>query len=152
MYDFSLFSKSSEEASDRKPNLQFKCKDYIFESYVNNSSAQYEELDGKGILIVGEIFSINGKKFSSKSNLDILVKISSNGLKYLSELDGQFIVFVFSSEKLLIYTDHFNSIPLFHYSINENNYFSTSLNSFRKILGPKININYSSVAEFFLFG
>ena len=42
MYDFLLFSKSSEEASDRKPNLQFKCRDYIFESYVSDSLVKYE--------------------------------------------------------------------------------------------------------------
>lgn len=107
--------------------------------------------DNKSVAVYGDVYFFKDQKVSKKKAKTILSLYEKYGLNFLKDLNGSFVLSIYDKENLIIANDRLGSKNLF-YAVDLNRILYSS--EIKAILADKLiipELNYETIAEFFLF-
>ena len=122
-----------------------------FKSRLERSHAS---LNGKNILIYGDIYSSGDSRLTSEKQAEIALSLyEKGGLDFLKQLNGSFIILIYDGQRgeFIIATDRYGSRNLFYSTSKRGLLYSSEIKAILVEKSIKPQLNPEAVAEFFTF-
>ena len=119
-----------------------------FKSRLEND---YASLNGKSVVVYGDIYSFKGQKLSKNMVEAVLSLYEKHGLNFLEYLNGSFVLSIYDDGSLVIANDRLGSKNMFYTKNSDGILYSSEAKAILAEKSIKLELNPEAIYEFFTF-